>query len=122
MEIPKKKVINGKEYEFVEKCNDKLYLYKDCNGFKTAFSKFDLGLANNNKIDKLLNRRGTKLNNTAIQGHRVLVYDKLENKEIIYASVSDAAKAISIPRTTLDKKIINRQWLYNRWFAEKIMD
>lgn len=123
MEELKKKIIRkNKEYEYVGKCNDNLFLYRDNMGFITAFTKFDLGLIDNKNIDKILRKKSIKLNNVMIEGDKIIVYDKIENTEIIYSSVAEASRKLNIPRTTLDHKIKNKQWIYNRWFVEKIMD
>ena len=45
MKIPKIISKNGHEYIFVQKCNEKVYLYKDLlYGYKTCFDEYDLGL------------------------------------------------------------------------------
>ncbi len=45
MKIPKVISKNGHEYIFVQKCNDKVYLYKDMlYGYKETFTLYDLGL------------------------------------------------------------------------------
>ncbi len=45
MKIPKIISKNGHEYIFVQKCNDKVYLYKDLlYGYKETFTDYDLGL------------------------------------------------------------------------------
>ena len=123
MEELKKNIIKkGKTYEYVSKCNDNIFLFKDELGFKTTFTNFDLGLLDNEKIDILLKKKSIKLNNTMAEGQHVLVYDRLEDTETEYISVAEVSKKINIPRTTLDKRIKNKQWIYDRWFVEKIMD
>lgn len=45
MKIPKIISKNNHEYIFVQKCNDKVYLYKDLlYGYNEIFTDYDLGL------------------------------------------------------------------------------
>lgn len=45
MKIPKIIIKNNKKYIFVEKCNEKLYLYKEMEiGYKECFTAYDLGM------------------------------------------------------------------------------
>lgn len=45
MEIPKIITRGNREYIFVQKCNNKVYLYKEkVTGYKETFTLYDLGL------------------------------------------------------------------------------
>lgn len=45
LKIPKVIKENGREYQFIKKCNDTIYLYEETKyGYKKCFSKFDLGI------------------------------------------------------------------------------
>jgi len=114
MKIPKKVIRKNREYVFKEICNNNLFSYEDVETkTRTSFTKFDLGLINNEKIDKMLDIKKAS-------GIKLIVYDRLLEKETEYSSMGDASRSLGVHESTIARKINNKEWLKNRWFIERV--
>lgn len=113
MKIPKKIIRGKREYEFVQKVNDNLFLYKEIKlGFKETFSRADLKIIDNTEIDKIVRARPeTKI--------KILVYDRLMETETMYNTFQDVEKILEIGHVKLTKAIEEHRWINNRWFCER---
>lgn len=113
MKIPKIVIKGKRKYEFVQKVNDNLFLYKEVNlGFKETFSRADLKIIDNTEIDKIVKAKpDTKI--------KVLVYDRLMEEERIYDCTKDVAEALHCSVSYINKRIEHKKWIQNRWFCER---
>ena len=113
MKIPKKIIRGKREYEFVQKVNDNLFLYKETKlDFKETFSRADLKIIDNTEIDKIVRARpDTKI--------KILVYDRLMETETMYDEVHDVAQALECSTSYINKRIREKKWILNRWFCER---
>lgn len=113
MKIPKILKKKDKKYIFIKKINNNLFLYKDMkiNTYET-FQKFDIAKIDNTNIDKFLNIKN-------LETKKIIVYDRLFKKEIIYDSSYEAAKALETSNANLLKHLYNKKYLKNRWFIER---
>ena len=113
MKIPKMVVKGKRKYEFMQKVNDNLFLYKEVNlGFKETFSRADLKIIDNTEIDKIVKAKpDTKI--------KILVYDRLMEKETLYDDVADTAIAMNCSVSYINKRIREKKWISNRWFCER---
>lgn len=112
MEIPKTIYKDNHEYKFIQKCNNKLFLYESDLGYKETFDLYDLGLINNRKIDKKIN---TRVWNNVIY----VVYDRLLEEEKEYTNTKSIADELNVGVDTIRSRIRNHNWLDNRWFIER---
>ena len=113
MKLHKYLVRNGIKYEFVSKCNDDFFLYKNVKtGVKASFTRFQLGLINNVEIDKIVLE-------TEEKDYKVIVYDKLFDTETEYDTVEQAAQALGMGHKHLSDKIRYKEWYQNRWFVSR---
>ena len=98
---------------FVQKCNNNVFLYKDKKrGFKRCFSKYDLSIVDNKKIDKFLNIK------TDIK--QVRVYDRLTEEEKIYKNVYEVSTHLKYAFNTICNCISSKRWLNKRYFIEYV--
>lgn len=113
MKIPKIIERNNRKYEFVSKVNENLFLYKDLriNKYET-FQKFDIVKIDNTKIDEFLNIKTKE--------RKIVIYDRLFNKETVYDNSYEAAKALETSKTNLLKHMYKRKYFKNRWYIERI--
>ena len=114
MKIPKTVTKKGRTYTFVQVCNNNMFLYKnDVTGANETFSRYDLGLIDNTFIDE-------KLDIKKDEGIKVIVYDRLFEKETIYNSLRESANQLNVSVGTIYSKIKKKEWVHNRYFIERI--
>lgn len=115
MKIPKYISRKDREYEFVKKCSDNMFLYKNIKtGSQETFTLFDLHLIDNTEIDK-------KLRIFEEAEYTIKVYDRLYDTETVYNTAKDAAAALEISYFSLLNHLNNKRWILNRWYASKEM-
>ena len=113
MKIPKIVIKGKRKYEFMQKVNDNLFLYKEVNlGFKETFSRADLKIIDNTEIDKIVRARP----DTTI---KLAVYDRLMENETIYNTFRDVERVLEIGHAKLVNCIEEHKWINNRWFCER---
>lgn len=113
MKIPAIVKRDNKEYSFMRKCNNNVFLYEDKErGFKRCFSKYDLGIVNNKEIDKFLNIK--------IDKKQVKVYDRLTEEEKIYENIYEVSKQLNYTAGTVLNRINTKKWLSKRYFIEYV--
>ena len=113
MKIPKIVIKGKRKYEFMQKVNDNLFLYKEVKlGFKETFSRADLKIIDNTEIDKIVKARpDTKI--------KILVYDRLFETETLYNETKDVALVLNCSANWINKKIRAKEWINNRRFCER---
>lgn len=113
MKIPKTVIKNNRKYTFVQVCSNNMFLYEnEKTKAKETFTKYDLGLIDNTELDK-------KLEIIDKTDFKIKVYDRLFETETVYNTIYEAAKDLGITKDMLYKRITERKWIDNRWFAEK---
>lgn len=113
MKIPKTVIKNNRKYTFVNICSNNMFLYEnEKTKAKETFTKYDLGLIDNSELDKKLEIKNNE--------YKILVYDRLFDKEKIYNTIYEAANDLNCSAGTLANKIRHNQWLQNRWFVERM--
>ena len=123
MNVPKKVRTKYREWIYIKQVNDKLFLYEDAETkSKMTFSKFELGMINNSKIDKILdiNGKNVKENNikTIVRDKLIKVYDKEIEKEYVCNTMSQVAQLTGVTIRSVWYAIQNKTWIKKRYFVE----
>lgn len=113
MKVPKIVKKNKREYKFVKQVNNNLFLYEETRlGFKETFSRADLKIIDNTEIDKIIQENPeTKI--------KLVVYDRLTEKEAIYNTFKDVQNFLEIGYVKLKKAVDEHKWIKQRWFCER---
>lgn len=110
MEIPKNVIKNGKRYNFIKAYNN-LFLYEnEKTKAKEMFSKSDLKLVDNTKIDKVLNIEQRE--------NKFIVYDREEEKEYLCKSQKEISVKFKINMNLICRSIKNKKWIKKRYFIQ----
>lgn len=113
MKIPAIVKRDNKEYSFIQKCNDNVFLYIDKEtDTRKCFSKYDLGMIDNKRIDKFLNIK--------TDNKQVKVYDRLTEEEEIYENIYEVSRQLNYTAGTILNRINVKKWLNKRYFIEYV--
>lgn len=113
MKIPAIVKRDNKEYSFIQKCNDNVFLYIDKEtDTRKCFNKYDLGMIDNKRIDKFLNIKTYK--------KQVKVYDRVTEEEKIYKNVYEVSLHLKYAFNTICNCISSKRWLNKRYFIEYV--
>ena len=118
MKIPKKIKKHGKIFTFVQRCNDKLFLYQDDNGFKESFTLFDLRRIDNSAIDELIKKPRINYYERNFNFiYHVINLKTKEDKE--YSNIEDIVKDLGLSRSYILYAIKEHKRLKYQYYIRK---
>lgn len=118
MKIPRRVKKHGKVFTFVQKCNDKLFLYEDENGFKESFSLFDLKKIDNSEIDKLIKRPRVNYYERTFD-FDYYVMNTATNEEKKYTNIQDIMDDLNLSRSYILYAIKEHRRLRYQYYIRK---
>lgn len=118
MKIPRRVKKHGKVFTFVQKCNDKLFLYEDENGFKESFSLFDLKKIDNSEIDKLIKRPRVNYYERTFD-FDYYVKNIATNEEKKYTNIQDIMDDLNLSRSYILYAIKEHRRLRYQYYIRK---
>ena len=102
---------NGQRFKFIVRYGDLFWYENEKTKVKETFSRYDLRLINNTKIDKLLGIQNES-------SGKIIVHDKATDDEFECNTQTELAKCLDVSYTTVNYAIKNRRWIKKRYFAE----